>query len=103
MNMNQYKDYHYSDTDKLNFENDKRKKEAEVAAEQKAAQEQLLKERLEKGEISQAEYDTLSPTTDAAAQAAFNPGLESLRAPVEEEDDLIQELTDEDQKYLRLK
>ena len=93
--MNQYKKYHYADTDKLNFENDKKKKEAEVAAEQKAAQEQLLKERLE--------YDTLSPTTDAAARAAFNPGLESLRAPVEEEDALIQDLTDEDQKYLRLK
>ena len=101
--MTQYKDYVYADTERLNFANKRNKEAAAIAEAQKEEREKVLRERLEKGEISQAEYKTLSPTTEEDAKAKFNPGLDSLKAEAQVEDELIQELTDEDQRYLSLK
>ena len=46
MNMMQYRDYTYADTDKLNFADRKAKQEAEVARNQQDEREQALKEKL---------------------------------------------------------
>ena len=65
--------------------------------------EELLKEQLEKGEISQAEYNTLSSSTAAAAKQKFNPDLDSLKPDTSPDDAVLQELTEEDTQYLKLK
>ena len=102
MNMTQYKDYHFSDSDRLNFENQKAEQEAQAAQIQLESTEEVLRERLEKGEISQAEYNTLSPTTTDAAKAAYNPGFAVGIAPPDNSA-LLDQLTDEDYQYLNLK
>lgn len=101
--MNQWRKYRYADSDRLNFENQKAEQEAAAAQEQALQKEELLKARLDKGEISQAEYNTLSVSTVAEAKQAFNPGLDSLKSDASIEDSLLQELTDEDIQYLKLK
>ena len=65
--------------------------------------EELLKEQLEKGEISQAEYNTLSPSTATVAKQEFNPDLDSLKPDTSPDDAVLQELTEEDMQYLKLK
>ena len=67
MNMAQYRDYSYADSDKLNFENLKNREEAKARREELGRNEEYeadLKSKLENGEISEAEYNTLSHTTD---------------------------------------
>ena len=54
MNMKQYSNLHYADSDHL-----KKQKEEELTPANEE-EEKLLKERFEKGEISEAEYRTLS-------------------------------------------
>lgn len=103
MNMNQWKDYRYADSDRLNFENNKAQQEALAAQEQMSQKEEFLKEQLEKGEISQAEYNTLSSSTAAAAKQEFNPDLDSLKPDTSPDDAVLQELTEEDMQYLKLK
>lgn len=101
MNMTQYKNYHYSDSDRLNFADEKTRQEAEAAAKQLEDKEEELKRRLENGEITQAEYDTMSPTTIEAAKAAANPGF--VMPPPPDNSALLEQLTDEDYQYLNLK
>ena len=101
MNMTQYKNYHYADSDRLNFKDEKARQEAEAAAQELEKNESTLRERLEKGEITQAEYDTLSPTTVEAAKAAVNPGF--IIPPPPDNSALLEQLTDEDYQYLNLK
>lgn len=75
MNMAQYKDYTYADTDKLNFADRKADQEALSQEEQERRNklEEDLRERLESGDISQAEYDTLTLTNagDTPADVKF--------------------------------
>lgn len=102
MNMTQYRDYHYADSDRLNFADRKNQQEAEAAhAKQEEAEAELL-ERLEKGEISQAEYSTLSATTTEAAIAAVNPGFMVGVTPPDNTA-LLEQLSEEDYQYLNLK
>lgn len=58
MNMSQYKDYTYADSAELSLE--KRQEEARARVDEK--QEEILKKKLEEGEISQSEYLTLTHT-----------------------------------------
>lgn len=101
MNMTQYKDYHYADSDKLNFADKKAKQEAEAAQQRQLDNEEVLRQRLESGEITQAEYDTLSVTTVPAAMAAQNHDFLVPKAP--DNTALLEQLTDEDYQYLNLK
>ena len=101
MNMTQYKDYHYADSDKLNFADKKAKQEAEAAQQRQLDNEEVLRQRLESGEITQAEYDTLSVTTVPAAMAAQNHDFLVPKAP--DNTALLEQLTDDDYQYLNLK
>lgn len=58
MHINQYKKYSFADTEALNAP-PKKTEEEEQASNQT---EEELKRKLEAGEITQAEYQTLSPT-----------------------------------------
>ena len=100
--MTQYEKYRYADSDRLNFADQKAKQEAEAAQAQKENQEKELLEKLENGEITQAEYDTLSSTTVDAAVAAHNPGFMAGVAP-SDNSALLEQLTEEDYQYLNLK
>lgn len=101
MNMTQYKDYHYADSDRLNFADKKAKQEAEAAQQRQLDNEETLRQRLESGEITQAEYDTLSVTTVPAAMAAQNHDFLVPKAP--DNTALLEQLTDDDYQYLNLK
>lgn len=102
MNMTQYKDLSFADTDKLNFADQKAAQEAAAAQELKKKDEETLRERFEKGEITQAEYNTLSMTTAEAAKAAYNPGFLPGAAPPDNSA-LLDQLSDEEYQYLNLK
>ena len=54
MNMMQYRDFHFADSDRLNFADKKSKQEAEAAAQQLEKNEEELQQRLERGEITQS-------------------------------------------------
>lgn len=63
MNMKQWHDYKYADSDKLNFEDKKIEQEAAARREEQNLNEEYeqgLLEKLENDEISQAEYNTLT-------------------------------------------
>ena len=97
MNMTQYKEYEYADSDRLNFADQKAKQEAEAAQENAKEREEELKAKLEAGQISQAEYDTLSysgSNTDADLVFKVAPEIDNH---------IVESLTDEDYQYLNLK
>ena len=101
--MNQYKDLRFADSDRLNFEDRKAEQEAAAAQLLKQDQEEELKEKLEKGEITQAEYNTLSTTTTQQAKDAFNTSTINLQSPYLNDSALLEQLTEEDLQYLNLK
>jgi len=103
LNMNQYKDLRFADSDRLNFEDRKAEQEAAAAQLLKQDQEEELKEKLEKGEITQAEYNTLSTTTTQQAKDAFNTSTINLQSPYLNDSALLEQLTEEDLQYLNLK
>lgn len=90
MKLSQWAKYTYADSDKLNFEHSKKTQGS--LNENQIAQ---LQEKLEKGEISQAEFDTLTMPAD---KPAFVPNISQ-----ETEDKIREQLTDEDYEYLLLK
>ena len=61
-----------------------------------------LKTKLENGEITQAEYNTLSVTTTQQAKDAFNASTIESIATVDNTA-LFEQLTDEDLQYLNIK
>lgn len=111
MNMAQYREYCYADSDKLNFENLKNREEAKARREELGRNEEYeadLKSKLENGEISEAEYNTLSHTTDDFSEEETT--LESAGPPqfIQDvsqvnEDSIRAELSEDDIKYLALK
>lgn len=103
MKINPYKDYHYSDSDRLNFEVKKQKQDREaenmIRWQSQEPLRQEMKKKFENGEITQAEYETIvtPPPTVQTAKPAF------VR-PVEiSEDDIRGELDEDDMRYLALK
>ncbi len=102
MNMDQYREYTYADSDRLNFEAKKKEQEAAAKREQmfNPEKEAELKAKLESGEISQAEYNTLSSTT-YTAPAEEEPRIKNYFMEYEiNENDIADKLTDEDRLYL---
>lgn len=112
MNMNQYVQYTYADSDKLNFQALKEKEEAKAKREEMGLNQQYedeLKAKLDAGEISEAEYNTLSHTTESSAE--IEEEKLTVAAPPQfiqdvsqvNEDSIKAELAEEDIKYLALK
>lgn len=95
MKMVQYRDYTYADSDKLNYKDQKSAAQAMISEEHIKE----LQQQLERGEISQAEFDTLTATPDQIIQ---NPQF-MTNFSKENEDKIKAELTDEEYQYLLLK
>lgn len=110
MRLKQWKDYSWADTEKIAQEKEKKTQED---LEQQKKFEESMKQQLEKGEISEAEYKTMVSTPTQNAELA-------VKAPKNEigtdnfydennfisEDELIDpaaELTQEDKIYLAMK
>lgn len=103
LNLSQYKDLHYADSDRINFEN-KKESDAKASKEQIEKEEAELLRKLEAGEISQQEYDTLSLTTKPEEKTfAFEDGLAFITPPEVDNSELLEQLTEEDYQYLMLK
>ena len=101
MNMAQYRDYHFSDSDKLNFAGAKARQEQDAAAIQSNNErERELQEKLERGEITEAQYNTLSSLTDSSLPS---PEFIMPNTPVIELPDVTQQLTEDDYRYLIMK
>lgn len=104
MNMSQYAEYTYADSDRLNYQELKKKQEEEARKQQAANsdQEKELLSQLQEGKISEAEYKTLSMATDSSI---VNELETSFAAPVVsiDESEITKNLTEDDLKYLALK
>ena len=95
MKMTQYRDFTYADSDKLNYKDRKNAEKAAISPNRLKE----LEEKLEKGEISQAEFDTLTASPEQIAQGPqFITNFSQ-----ENEDKIREELTEEDYQYLLLK
>ena len=111
MRIKQFKDYGWADSEKLQAENEDKRKQAIAAREQHEA---ILKGQFESGEITESQYKTLMDTSKLNAEAALAPittpaGVEN---PYENEDsfaddsvikNLAADLTEEDKTYLLMK
>ena len=124
MKLKQWRSYTWDDTERLQEES---KQKAEAHAKEVAEREAEAKERFEAGEISEAEYKTLTQTVTKHAEAAaiappigqvpiqqgFVPSNKyggsipaEMQDPYMSEDDLIDttaDLTDDDKIYLAMK
>lgn len=109
MNMAQYSEYSYADSEKLN---NARKYELEEAQKRRTmigkddSYEIELKQKLENGEISEAEYNTLTMTNveDTAEILEIDTPTPQFIADVNiNEEDIKNQLTEEDIQYLALK
>ena len=112
MKLKQWKDYGWADTERLQEEN---KKKAEEKAEEIAEREADAKERFERGEISEAQYKTLTSTEKQFENRAMMPpgsvpgGIapnafnENNFISEEELPDPALDLTQDDKVYLAMK
>lgn len=105
MNMTQYSMYTYADTERIQEEADQKRREeaARRTAARESAQQfnEVLKERLEKGEISQAEYNTL--TYDNNEEEAEQMRAAAFSGNNASEEELLKNMTADDQMYLMTK
>lgn len=106
MKMNQYKDLTFADTVRLAAEAEQKNQEAaaRVQLSSKNGQVELMnfQARLEAGEISQAEFDTLNPLTRGVDSTKPKQYTYNQESPIDEES-IAAELTPEDRKMLILK
>ena len=112
MKLKQWKDYGWADTERLQEEN---KKKAEEKAEEIAEREADAKERFERGEISEAQYKTLTstekqfenrvmmPPGSVPGGIASNAFDENNFISEEELPDPALDLTQDDKVYLAMK
>lgn len=107
MNMAQYAAYSYADSDKLNTKNKRDLEEAAARRKELGRDENYeeeLKQKLENGEISEAEYNTLSLAAQPEEDSDIDEYKPQFIADVQvNEDDIKNQLTDEDIQYLALK
>lgn len=109
MGMIQYRDYSFKDSDALNFAEQKKREEIENRQQRYKENEEYfaeLQKKLEEGEISEAEYNTLA--SDNKDNDPSRPDVPILTTtfiqPIEvNEEDIRTELEEEDMKYLALK
>ena len=107
MKLVQFNKYRWADTEKLRFESEARMKKQ---AEERAQAEEALKQDLEDGLISEAEYRTLTSVAtqkeDDERAAAIAPIAQPATPTFMTEDELVDpamELTQEDKLYLAMK
>ena len=100
MNMAQYRDFTYADSDRINFQDSKPEKEP-LTEEQKEAREKALRERYDSGEISKSEYQTLTTTNVDEDLAKME--TEFLMPKKIDSSYWTDQLTDDDIQYLMLK
>lgn len=109
MKLKQWKDYGWADTERLKRETEER---AAAVAQEAAEREALAKERFENGEISEAEYKTLTSSKKQNEDQIIernpylgpdNPYNEQFFMTEEEVIDPSIELTEEDKLYLAMK
>lgn len=102
--MTQYRDYHYADTDRLNYQEEKRRQEEEARKQQASSSQQEIEllESLKNGEISEAEYKTLSMATDSSIVTETETGFLAPTVTIDE-NDITKNLSEEDIRYLALK
>ena len=119
MHINQYKKYHFSDTEMLNEADKKLDEKVEEKRGETEQKEENLKEQLEKGEISEAQYNTLTMTnapgsnminfSGEGAELAPPPGsgvsMPNLPQPFQtiDEASIRNQLTDDEYQYLVFK
>lgn len=119
MKLRQWKDYHWSDTEKLKAEDDKKRELYLEDHPELAAREAQLQMQFRRGDISEAQYNTFMSTaelnnqlppayvsgTNGANNYALgsNPFMENNFIPEEELNDPASELTKEDKIYLAMK
>lgn len=107
MNMKQYADYCFADSDKLNMAQEMAKERREATVDKDYVL-QLQKE-LEEGKISKAQYDTLSPETPSSLdqeEEEFIALKEEAIKPIQQgadEGEIRKQLTDEEYQYLLMK
>lgn len=107
MNMKQYADYCFADSDKLNMAQEMAKERREATVDKDYVL-QLQKE-LEEGKISKAQYDTLSPETPSSIdqeEEEFIALKEEAVKPIQQgadEGEIRKQLTDEEYQYLLMK
>lgn len=97
--MTQYKDFGYADSDKLNFKDQQNAVNAAITQEKLAE----LEGRLGRGEISQAEFDTFSASPEQVIQAQSQNSHFITNVSQENENKIIEQLSEEDYQYLLLK
>ena len=111
MRIKQFKDYGWADSEKLQAENEDKRKQAIAAREQHEA---ILKGQFESGEITESQYKTLMDASKLTAEAALAPITTPAGAenPYGDEEafiddsaikDLAADLTEEDKTYLLMK
>lgn len=111
MKLKQWKDYGWADTDKLNALNEERRS---VQSAERAEFDAVLKAQFENGEISEAEYKTLTSTpaqNDSYMNRPIEAPVNSMDAFFTENTSIIQnemdsaiaDLTQEDKVYLAMK
>lgn len=113
MKLKQWKDYHWEDTEKLMAQLEERQK-AQMAEQQEYLDD--IKEKFESGEISEAEYKTLTSSEEKYNNYLNNPSPMTKvisetdnfnEANFLKEDDIVpdlaKELTDDDRKALAIK
>lgn len=106
MNMAQYREYTYADTVRLALEAEQKAQEAKARVALSSEDEQkeflTLQAKLDAGEISQAEFDTLNPLTRGISSDKQKQYTYTQESPIDE-DSIAAELTQEDKKMLTLK
>ena len=111
MKLRQFKDFHWEDSEKIQAQNEEKKK---MVMEEREKHEEFLKQQLENGEISEAQYKTLvSAETQNKEQMYAIPAVENaVDNPFANPDDFIDEselvdlgadLTEDDKVYLAMK
>lgn len=107
MNMQQYREYTYADTVKLATEAKQKEAEAKakvaLSSEEEQQQFMALQTKLDAGEISQAQFDTLNPLTRGIDTSQEQKTYTFTQESPIDEDSIAAELTPEDKKMLTLK
>jgi len=107
MNMTQYRNLTYADSARLAAEEEKRQQEAaarvSLASEDEQEEFMNLQAKLDAGEISQAEFDTLNPLMRGVERQQSRKYTFDQEQIGINEDDILAELTEEDKKMLATK
>lgn len=105
--MTQYRNLTYADSARLAAEEEKRQQEAaarvNLASEDEQEEFMNLQAKLDAGEISQAEFDTLNPLMRGVERQQTRKYTFDQEEIGINEDDILEELTDEDKKMLATK